>query len=539
MLIRAGFVRRLTQDNWLTLSLGMHLQNRVRDLLQNQLSQIGATEISLSLLHMAPEASVGFVDGSTERVQKLEDSGKQYFLGPHQLQAILHLIQSEVHSYRQLPLIIFQSRQAPFFATFAGKGLYDPIVPQILEAWVIASSKEQLGERLSSLDHLIKSSFQSLDIPIESVHSDPGVIGARQAISYLYPTEQGGWPYLQLGEELLAYGMAPFTPSPQASTPLPLEKVHTPGTKTIKDLAALLQIDASQTAKAVFYTSTSTLHASSKLVMVVIRGDLDVNEMAVRRALESSHLRASTDEEIQLSGAVPGYASPIGLNRELITILADKSVVQQSNLVAGANELDYHLLNCCYGREYEADMVGNFCLFPTHTTNSMLGTELSKCIEIGSEWPGRQDITFMGQHGKPTPIHLGYAYWNLSNIMATIADIHHDEHGLRLPADISPFAVMLVSLVDGEETIRIADQLYHELLDIGISVLYDDRHKKVAGPGIKFTDADLRGIPIRITVAKRALKQGGVEWKLRTSSEKRLVAIDQVLPQLLQVFPLD
>lgn len=535
LLIRAGMVRRLAGDIWHVLPLGQLLLNTIGDCIKGQLFSIGANEMSMSLLSGLPNPSLGFVDGATEKLQTLKAKEKQYSLSSQALAEVLALINHEVNSYRQLPLIIFQERKIPTFPSHSGKGLYDPVAPLEIEAWLIAQSASALQECLDQVRIVIGNMYQMFDIPYHLVPSLPDIAGSKPSHTYLFPSQNGGITYAQTKQGTQTREMISLEFSNIDRPPLPLQKVHTPGTKTISDLADFLQIETRDTAKAVFFSTESINHPEERLVMVVIRGDLEVNESAVRRLLESSSLRPATDEEILQSGAVPGYASPIGIMRDQVIILADESVVNQRNLVAGANEANYHLLNTCYERDYEADIIGNLRLVSEEQIDSGFdkGVEMIRFREIGSDWASRQDITFMGAEGKPLPVHLGCITWNLSNILACVAEQHHDEHGLVLPKEISPFDVILVSLADGEESIQTATQLYQDFLKAGIRVLYDDRHKKTAGPGVKFTDADLRGIPIRITVAKRALKQGGVEWKLRGDDERILVPVEKVCQKVL------
>ena len=541
LLIRAAYARLNASGIWHSLPSGVTLIERIKQPLCQGIENLGGSELQLAPLVEEPNAALGHYDESVEPSTPFKTNGKTVYLSAKFLQVILTLISKEVHSYRQLPLLIWTQRKAPIFASFTGPGLYNPLSPNLIEAWVIAQSETILHQRMKQLDELTQATFSELKLPYVPVDSDPGIVDSLSASSFVFPTQHGNLSYAAEGDEWKEKSRVRFGIPSTDTPPLPIEKVHTPGTKTIQELAAYLQLQASQTAKVVFYTALQAHTTEDVLVMVLIRGDHEVNEMAVRRAVQASVLRPATDEEILAIGAVPGYASPIGIRRAGVIVLADDAVVQEKNLIAGANEVDYHYAHTQYGRDYEADQIGNFRLAYDGAPGKHgplvfeSGIELAKHILIGSSWPEKTATTFMGDQGKAVPVHLGYCYWNPSQILAALADHHHDEDGLRWPYSVSPYLVQIVSLADSEQSISVADQLYQQMQRAGISVLYDDRHKKIAGPGVKFTDADLRGIPVRITIAKRALKQGGVEWKLRTSEDREVIPASQVLNKVLSL----
>lgn len=504
LLIRAGYFRLPSAGKWQTLALGRRLLHQLNSFAKTELARLGATEFSIS-------------ESPSETSLTLPTT-------------LLACINQEVNSYRQLPLMIWQQKEANFFSSRTGPGLYGAEHPLLIETWVLSKSESELIQSLNHLQDSIIATLDRLGLPRHEVLTDSRWLGNQQAKSFVYPQSEGDIAYYQQEGEWISEQMA-NTPISQVSERVKsLEEVHTPDTKTIKDLAAYLGIDASQTAKVVFYTAETIHHADPIVVMLIVRGDHEVNESSVRRQIDSLSIRPSTEEEIVGIGAVPGFASPIGIKRKGVMILVDEAVTQEKNLVTGANKLDYHFLYSCYGRDYEADHIGIFRQAQGITYQQ--GVELAKVVHLGTVATAYTETTFMNEQGKPVPLYLGYAHWNFSNIVAALAERYADPTGIAWPPEISPFQVMLISLADGEETVQTANAIYEQMVGAGISVLYDDRHKKVAGPGVKFTDADLRGIPLRITVAKRALKQGGVEWKFRSKEEKEIVAIPDVLPRI-------
>jgi prolyl-tRNA synthetase len=351
-------------------------------------------------------------------------------------------------------------------------------------------------------------------------------------VALAFPVEGGEVTYGTIGSHWQEQSLLQAPVSPNEAAPLPLEKVHTPGASTIAELATFLDISPRQTAKVVLYTQA---HAEPALVMVVVRGDHSVNEVAVRRQLGVADLRVATEVDMLAAGAVPGYASPIGLDQRKLRVLIDAWVAESPNLAAGANEAGYHFRNSNYGRDYEGGEVGRFALVEPEQLADQgwhQAVEVARYLPIGSDWSAQSDITVMSQQGKPEPLAFGYVRVDLSQLLLVAAARHQDEQGLCWPDSLSPFSLQLLSLADGEASIQTAEKLYAALSAAGYRVLYDDRSKKMAGPGVKFKDADLRGIPLRITVAKKALAQGGVEWKWRSSSEREIVPLGEVLDRL-------
>jgi prolyl-tRNA synthetase len=314
-----------------------------------------------------------------------------------------------------------------------------------------------------------------------------------------------------------------------------LEEVYTPNCKTIAQLADFLGLPQSRTVKAVFYVAENE---TKDFIFVLIRGDLPVNEVKLGNALGGLRFRPATEEEIVAVGAVPGYASPIGLKKDLgggrrLIIVADDSVVNFPNLVGGANKPEYHLKNTNAGRDYQPDIVadialaqeGDKCLGREATLQYHRGIEVGHCFKLGQRYSQALGVTFLDENGQAqTPVMGSYGI-GVGRLMAAIVEQHHDQHGLIWPESVAPFDVHLVSLAKNreDETGQQAEAIYQTLQAAGIEVLYDDRKES---PGVKFADADLIGIPWRVTVSSRSLQNGGVEVKRRSESKAEVVPLD-------------
>ncbi len=300
--------------------------------------------------------------------------------------------------------------------------------------------------------------------------------------------------------ERLDFAQFKKTPLPQGEQ-LPLEKVATPDCDTIESLANFLKVTKEKTAKALMYTRVS----DGRFVFVVVRGDMQLSEAKLKA--QAGEVRAARAEEIVSAGAVMGYASAIGLKDALIVV--DDLIPESQNLVAGANEEGYHLLNTNYGRDYSAAIVADL----------VQAKEGDLCFNCGNQ------IKVLSASQLATPKE-----YNFENILLALAETYHDDKGLTLPHPAAPFDVYLMHVPGRElETRAKAEEIYTELQGAGISVLFDDRDERA---GVKFNDADLIGCPIRVTVGEKGLKEGMVELKGRTAKENKFVSIDKIIPEI-------
>jgi prolyl-tRNA synthetase len=317
----------------------------------------------------------------------------------------------------------------------------------------------------------------------------------------------------------------------------PIEKVATPHTSTIEGLANFLGVPKSKTAKAVFVMATITEGQQdvTKFIFAVVRGDMEVNETKLANALKAKDLRPAHEEEIRQVGATPGYASPVGLKDVLIVV--DDVIPESPNLVAGANEDGYHLLNVNYARDYQANIVsdiaaaneGHACPECGEELHTSRGVEVGNIFKLGTRYSDSMGCTYLDKDGKSKPVIMGSYGIGVGRLLACVAEEHHDERGLMWPITIAPYHVHLVALKGGEEA---ADKLRIALESNGVEVLYDDRDES---PGVKFNDADLIGIPIRLTVSERSLKNGGVEMKLRQEAQINIVPESQIQQKVKDV----
>jgi prolyl-tRNA synthetase len=367
-------------------------------------------------------------------------------------------------------------------------------------------------------------------VPAIPVLADSGAIGGKDSEEFVFLTDVGEDTVLlcdKCGYAANAEKADHKKAELPAEDPLPLEEVSTPGQKTIDDLVSFLGVPHTRTLKAVFY------EADGKPVFVAIRGDLEVNEAKLRNALKAVDLGLLDDEGVRKHGLVAGSASPVGQSG--FTIVADDTAIASANLVAGANKHDVHYRNVNHGRDWKADIVtdislaraGDVCARCGGTLEAKRGIEMGHVFKLGTVYTEKLDATFTDADGNVQHPIMGCYGMGVGRVFAGMIESNHDERGIIWPAEMAPYQAHLVGLGFDKPGVReSAEQVYQQLKDAGIDVLFDDREEGSAG--VKFNDADLLGMPVRITVSPRSIENGGAEIKRRTEKDATIVALGAV-----------
>ncbi|MCR4394253.1 MAG: proline--tRNA ligase, partial [Dehalococcoidales bacterium] len=376
--------------------------------------------------------------------------------------------------------------------------------------------------------------FSRCGLPALLVDADSGAIGGKDSQEFMLIAESGE-------DEIIfctaCKGAANIEKaisrkaSLEPEAPLPLEEVSTPGISAIEDLARFLKINPDHTLKAVLYS------ADGQLMMAVIRGDLEINETKLQRVLHCTELRLASEAEVSAAGLVAGFVSPVGLQGR-IKIIADDSVVAGVNFVAGANRKDTHLRNVNYLRDFKVDIVqdiarakpGEGCPRCEGVLASTRGIEVGHIFKLGTALAEKMGARFIDENGVSRPCVMGTYGIGVGRLMAAAVEQNHDEKGIIWPLPIAPYQVHLCGLfMDNQKVTEAADRLYHEMEKAGIEVLFDDR---LESPGVKFNDADLIGIPFRVTISPRTLDNNSVELKHRAERKARVLPIDGIVQHL-------
>ncbi|OGO17786.1 MAG: proline--tRNA ligase [Chloroflexi bacterium RBG_16_48_8] len=536
MLLRSGFIRPLAAGIFSELNLARRSIAKIEKIMREELDAIGGQEISMPVVHPAEiwqETDRWSQIG--EEMGRFQDRSKRdMVLAMTHEEVVTDLLRREVHSYRQLPLLVYQIQTKWRDDPRPRAGLIRAREFTMLDSYSLDINEEGLDKQYNAHYQTYFKIFHRCGLSVIAVKSDVGMMGGKLAHEFIYLNPMGEDTILiceNCGYKANGQVARISKSSPAEEEPLPLSKVATPGAHTIAHLAEFLQISKSKTAKAVFFMATIMEGDKSdeRLVFAVLRGDMELNETKLANAVKAQTLRPATDDEILSIGAEPGYASPIGI--EDVFAIVDDLIPLSPNLVAGANEEGYHFKNVNYDRDFVAEGIadlvlarsGDPCPVCTQAMISERGIEVGNIFKLGTRYSQAMGATFLDQDGEPNPVVMGSYGIGLGRLLACIAEQHHDEDGLIWPVSIAPYHVYLIGL-PGED--GLAQQIYQELEAGSVEVLYDDRDER---PGVKFKDADLIGLPLRLTIGKRSLEQGGVEWKFRHRDEAAITPVSGIL----------
>jgi prolyl-tRNA synthetase len=537
LLVQAGFIRQLGAGIFSYLHLARRSMIKIENILRDEMNAIGGQEITMSVVHPADiwkETGRWYEIGS-EMGRFYDKNGRDMVLAMTHEEVIADLVRTEIQSYKQLPRLLYHIQTKWRDDPRPRAGLIRAREFTMKDSYSLDTDWEGLDVQYRAHYQAYFNIFHRCGLPVIAVKSDVGMMGGKTAHEFMYLTP--------IGEDTLTIcdkcgymanrQIARFQkPTPMEEKLRPIEKVATPGVTTIEGLAKSLGVSKSKTAKAFFRVATVTEGQEDveKFVFAVVRGDMDVNETKLANTVRAKSLRPARDDEIRDIGAIPGYASPIGIKDVIVVV--DDLIPESPNLVAGANEEGYHLLNVNYGRDYEADVIedivvaedGYACPDCSAAMHSSKGVEVGNIFKLGARYSEAMGCTFSDKDGQAKLVIMGSYGIGVGRLLACVAEEYHDEQGLIWPITVAPYHVYMVALQAGEET---ADRLYADLQSANVEVLYDDRDERA---GVKFNDADLIGIPIRLTVSKRSLEAGGVELKLRRSSERTIISQDEILP---------
>ncbi len=461
---------------------------------------------------------------------------RELVLGPTHQEGITTLVRQPVRSYRDLPMTPYQIQTKFRDEARPRAGLIRGREFLMKDAYSFHADEASLDATYEAMKQAYGNIFERCGLPAVMVEADSGAIGGKASHEFMLLADSGEDEVLLCGDCGYAANAekAQFVKTPGISEAArPLGEVHTPGKKTIPELAEFLGIAPSSTLKAVFYI------ADGELVFVTIRGDLEVNDVKLQNALKATELRLAVDHEVQRARLVAGSASAVGLDD--FKHVADESIAMGGNFVAGANKPDYHLLNVNYPRDFKADLItdialarpGHQCARCNHgTLSARRGIEVGHIFKLGARYSETLGALFTDAGGQERPIIMGCYGIGVSRVLAAAVEQNHDEKGILWPQSIAPFQAHLLGLnMDNPEVGPKAWDLYRALQHAGIDVLFDDRTESA---GVKFNDADLLGLPLRITVSPRTLAKDGVEVKARQEKEAVLVPLPEAVTWLQQ-----
>ncbi|HOD43297.1 MAG TPA: proline--tRNA ligase [Anaerolineaceae bacterium] len=539
LLLRAGYIRPLGSGIFSYLPLAHRSMAKIMQIIREEMNAIGGQELTMPVVHPADvwQETGRWYQIGAEMGRFKDRTNRDMVLAMTHEEVVASLARSEIQSYRKLPMLVYQLQTKWRDDPRPRAGLIRVREFTMLDSYSLDADWDGLAQQYQAHYEAYFRIFQRCGLPVVAVQSDTGMMGGKLAHEYMYLTP--------IGEDTLFFcDSCGFSANRQVSAfrktapageaLLPLEPVATPGVSSIADLADFLQIPAARTAKAVFFTATpADADLPPELIFAVVRGDMDVNETKLANAVGAKDLRPATDEEIRAAGAEPGYASPVGIRG--VRVVVDDLVPACPNLVAGANQPDLHLRNVNYGRDYTASLVadivaaraGDGCPQCGEPMRMSRGVEVGNIFQLGTRYSEALGCTFLDEQGESHPIIMGSYGIGVGRLLGCIAEEHHDERGLCLPPTVAPYPIHLV-LLSGKT--GVADAAASELADAltaaGLEPLFDDRNEYA---GVKFADADLIGLPLRINISERSLKQGSVEFKPRAGGEVFLVPLENAV----------
>jgi prolyl-tRNA synthetase len=530
LIVRAGLARRLAAGIYTLTPLAYRAVRRIECIARAEMERIGGQEMLLPVVQPAELwRESGRYDAIGNELARFDDAGgRAMVLAMTHEEAVTDLARSVITSYRQLPQLVFQIQTKFRDEPRPRGGLVRLREFLMKDGYSFHTSQADLDALYERVVAAYQTIFERVGLPVLVVAADSGIMGGYEAHEFMLLADGGEDTLIVCPDcgyaanqeiAIAAHDMA------AEGNDKPLGRLHTPGATTIAALCDAAGCAAHQTLKAVFYTT------GERLVLALIRGDLDVNEIKLRNLL-GVEVRSLSLEESAAYRLVAGYAGPVGLRVSApVTVVADDSIVGAASLIAGANEVDYHLAGVRYGRDFTADVTGDFaqvtagrvCANCGGILETRRGIEAGNTFKLGAKYSATMGATFRDDDGAIQPMVMGCYGLGITRLLACVLEQHHDDAGIIWPTSIAPYAYSLLAAGNDAAAREAAEALYAALG--AESALYDDRELSA---GAKFNDADLLGMPVRITVSARSLAAGGAELRVRRNGETRIVALADV-----------
>lgn len=531
LMLRAGFIRKVAGGVYTYLPLAWRTLRKIEQIIREEMEAKDGQELALPIVQPAElwkETGRWEVFGE-EMFRLVDRHNREFCLGPTHEEIITDLVRNEVRSYKQLPLLLYQIQNKyrdeirPRFGLMRGREFI------MKDAYSFDKDEAGLDKSYKDMYDAYTNIFNRCGLTFRPVEADGGAIGnaTTHEFTVLAETGESDIVYCEKCDYAANAEKSELKPIvAPAEEELPLEKVNTPGTKTIEAVAEFLNTPIEKNIKAVIFQNEK-----DQVICAFVRGDHEVNDVKLQNITGAITLKMAEESAIRAIGGVPGFMSPIGLSKDAIAVV-DATVMEMHNAVCGANEEDCHYKNANPKRDFGDVIVADIrliaegdpcphCGAPVKMTH---GIEVGQVFKLGIKYSKSLGATFLDENGKEKPLIMGCYGIGVSRTMAATIEQFHDDNGIIWPASIAPFEVVIVPInAKDEAQMKIAEKLYADMKNAGIDVLLDDRKDRA---GVKFKDADLIGYPVRITVSPKLLDANEVEIKVRRDGATSNVKVD-------------
>jgi prolyl-tRNA synthetase len=541
LMLRAGLIRKIAAGIYSFLPVGLRTFRKVENIVREEMDRAGAQELVMpALLPAEAYMDSGRWEVFGPEMFRLKDrSGRDFCLGPTHEELFTQVVRNEIRSYRALPINLYQiqtkyrDEKRPRFGVLRCREFV------MKDAYSFDRDEEGLDESYRKMHDAYCRIFDRCGLRYTVVKADSGAMGGSGSEEFMVGSQIGEslivscekCGYAANDEKAEAMPVAAASPSEEL---LPMEKVETPDVGTIEELTRFFGCSPDRFAKTIIYK------ADGEAVVVMLRGDREINEIKLKNYLRCNELELADAELVmKVTGADVGFAGPIGLKVKC-RIIADPEILLMKNFITGANETGYHFSNVNINKDFDVSEVidirniaeGDICPLCGETLRIEPGIEVGHIFKLGTKYSEALGCTYLDENGEEKPMVMGSYGIGIGRTMAAIIEQNNDEHGIIWPLAVAPFHAVIVPVnMDVSEQVELAEKLYSRLLDMNIQVAIDDRNER---PGVKFKDADLIGIPIRITVGRKAA-DGIVEFKLRASGENVEMSSDEAVKRVAEL----
>ena len=538
LLIRAGFIQQIASGIFSLLPMGNKSISKIRNIIREEMDSIGGQEVNLPVVQPRDLwVESGRAETFLPPLASFSDrKNREMVLAPTHEEAVTVMARAMVNSYKDLPFILYQIQTKFRDEPRPRGGLLRVREFEMKDAYSFDLDEKGLDNSFNLIIQVYERIFKRCGINVEMVQADSGGIGGKDSNEFVLLTDSGEDMILisDKGGYAANVEKAVFekTINPIESI-MKIEKISTTNITTIDQLSKLQNISKTKILKSLLYT------VNQKPVLVVIRGDYDVNETKLRNLFNGKEIRLSTKKEIETLGLNLGYISPIGIKG--IDVIIDDSVTMGFNFFAGANEKDFHFRNVNFPRDFKAKYINDIAEakqgYKVKDGEGFLvekkGIEVGHVFKLGTTYSSKMNAKFSDKQSNTKDILMGCYGIGIGRLLAAIVEVNNDDKGMILPPSVAPFEVCLVPInLNDEDVVDYSNELYKNLIHKGLEVLFDDRDSP---PGVKFQDIDLIGIPIRLVVSSRNLKNKQIELKLRSDKNVQLFSIRDIETEIFNL----